>query len=96
MAFKTLKNSLNDEFQREAQLMIKMKTHQNVVQLFGICLDSRHPIGIVTEYLELGSLNRLLANKTIQLDFIRIITIARDIAKGMRVPQSFPHSTDVL
>jgi serine/threonine protein kinase len=52
-----------DEFMREANLMISLPPHSNVVQMFGVCLDGTQPI-IVMEYCSGGlSVNMRKRNK---------------------------------
>jgi len=67
------------EFKREADLMVSLRPHINVVKCFGVCLD---PLGIVTEFLEMGSVKDLL-QKT-KINFIQIIGICKDVVKGMK------------
>jgi serine/threonine protein kinase len=42
-------NGKIDEFMREANLMISLPPHPNVVQMFGVCIDGPQPI-IIMEY----------------------------------------------
>jgi serine/threonine protein kinase len=42
-----------DEFMREANLMISLPPHPNVVQMFGVCIEGTQPI-IVMEYCSGG------------------------------------------
>jgi serine/threonine protein kinase len=56
---------------------------QNVVKLYGICLEPNKPLGLVTEYLELGSLKQLLKSR--KLSYLEIVEVARDVARGIRV-----------
>jgi serine/threonine protein kinase len=52
-----------DEFMREANLMILLPSHPNVVQMFGVCIEGSQPI-IVMEYCSGGlSLNEKERNK---------------------------------
>jgi len=88
VAIKTVhKEELNktqyEDFQKEAGLMVTLKPHENVVKLFGVCIDPAHPMAIVTEYLEKGSLKNLLDDKSVKLSFLQVIKIAMDIANGM-------------
>jgi len=48
-----------DEFMREANLMISLPPHPNVVRMYGVSIDSTQPI-IVMEYCAGGSLDKLL------------------------------------
>jgi serine/threonine protein kinase len=52
-----------DEFLREANLMILLPPHPNVVQMFGVCIEETQPI-IVMEYCSGGlSVNEKKTNK---------------------------------
>jgi len=73
-----------DEFQKEADLMIHLKAHQNVLKLIGVAKDPSRPMAIVTEYLELGSLRKLLDDPKIEINFTQVIRIAKDIARGVQ------------
>jgi len=73
-----------EEFQREAALMVSIKPHENVVECFGVCMNPKKAMGIVTEYLELGSLKDLLDRDDIKITFLQMIFISRDIAKGVQ------------
>jgi serine/threonine protein kinase len=42
-----------DEFMREANLMVSLPPHPNVVQVFGVCIEETQPI-IVMEYCSGG------------------------------------------
>jgi serine/threonine protein kinase len=42
-----------DEFMREANLMISLPPHPNVVRMFGVCIEGTQPI-IVMEYCSEG------------------------------------------
>jgi serine/threonine protein kinase len=42
-----------DEFMREANLMVSLPPHPNVVQMFGVCIEGTQPI-IVMEYCSGG------------------------------------------
>jgi len=72
-----------EEFQREAALMVTLKPHVNVVKLLGVCLDPDRPMAIVTEYCELGSLRKLLDDKSIDIPMTKVVDIVKDISKGM-------------
>eukprot|EP00027_Filamoeba_sp_ATCC50430_P014974 CAMPEP_0168571928 /NCGR_PEP_ID=MMETSP0413-20121227/17640_1 /TAXON_ID=136452 /ORGANISM="Filamoeba nolandi, Strain NC-AS-23-1" /LENGTH=293 /DNA_ID=CAMNT_0008604899 /DNA_START=154 /DNA_END=1035 /DNA_ORIENTATION=- len=69
------------EFLLEASLMKKIRPHSNVVQFLGICL---HPLVIVTECMEKGSLYQYLRTeegKNMKND--QMLSIIRGIASGM-------------
>jgi serine/threonine protein kinase len=57
-----------DEFMREANLMISLPPHPNVVQMFGVCIEGTQPI-IVMEYCSGGlSVNMRETNKQTHLN----------------------------
>jgi serine/threonine protein kinase len=52
-----------DEFMREANLMISLPPHPNVVRMFGVCIEGTQPI-VVMEYCSGGlSVNMRETNK---------------------------------
>ena len=53
--------------------------------MYGLCLDPEKPMGIVTEYLEYGSLKDLLSVRKVKLKFLEVVGIAQNVAEGMRV-----------
>jgi hypothetical protein len=55
------------DFQHEANLFCKMKPHQNIVQLIGICTDGTQP-AIVLEYCNGGSLDKYLKSNPLLSD----------------------------
>jgi len=86
VAFKQLKNPAPDqieELKREAKLMIDMLPHPNVLKFYAMCLGPPH-IGIITEYVNYGSLKDLLVDRKVKLKFLQIVQIAKDIATGMK------------
>lgn len=63
--------------------MRKLTPHQNVVQFMGF---SRDPLCIVTEFCHKGSLQQLLLNKVVDVDFNLKKKFITDIAKGVGDP----------
>jgi len=57
----SFQDSMLDEFHAEAEMMMDMRPHTNVVQLFGVCVSPK--MAIVVEFLEGGSLQDLLRSK---------------------------------
>jgi serine/threonine protein kinase len=60
-----------DEFMREANLMISLPPHPNVVQMFGVCIEGTQPI-IVMEYCSGGlsiNMREKQTNKHISIYF---------------------------
>jgi len=55
-----------DEFLREANLMISLPPHPNVVRMYGISIDGTQPI-IVMEYCAGGSLDKVLYDRRQQI-----------------------------
>jgi len=73
-----------EEFEREAELMINLKPHENVLRLCGVSRDPDKPMAIVLEFCDLGSLRDLLDSAEIKISFLEVIQIAEDIAKGVQ------------
>lgn len=68
------------EFRGEAEMMMDMRPHTNVVQLFGVCM--RPYMAIVVEFLEGGSLQELLQSKA-DIDLHMALKIALHAAAGV-------------
>eukprot|EP01116_Phalansterium_solitarium_P020070 TRINITY_DN5813_c1_g1_i1.p1 TRINITY_DN5813_c1_g1~~TRINITY_DN5813_c1_g1_i1.p1 ORF type:complete len:635 (-),score=207.00 TRINITY_DN5813_c1_g1_i1:169-2073(-) len=71
-------------FQSEAALMKNLRPSPNVVLLMGVCTDPER-LCIVTEYLERGSLDKMLkeASKKGPLPNDVVLKIIRGVARGM-------------
>ncbi|XP_053086679.1 LOW QUALITY PROTEIN: atrial natriuretic peptide receptor 1 [Pangasianodon hypophthalmus] len=57
-------------------------SHQNICKFVGACLDSPQPV-ILTEYCPKGSLQDILKNDSIKLDWSFKCSLMLDIVKGM-------------
>ena len=86
VAIKTLKGAATEQnrcdFLTEASIMAQFKD-PNVVRLEGVVTNS-HPLMIVTEYMENGSLDTFLRLNENKLKQTQMIQILRDVASGMR------------
>uniref|UniRef100_A0A182JDJ6 Guanylate cyclase n=1 Tax=Anopheles atroparvus TaxID=41427 RepID=A0A182JDJ6_ANOAO len=82
----SLTRSLMLEFKR-----MKDVQHDHLVRFYGACLDPQPDPFILTEYCPKGSLQDILENETIKLDWMFKISLMHDIVKGM----AFLHSTDL-
>jgi len=71
-----------EEFLREANLMISLPPHPNVVRMYGISIDGTQPI-IVMEYCSGGSLDKLLFDENTEISMEQKIEWVREIAEGM-------------
>jgi len=71
-----------DEFMREANLMITLPPHPNVVQMYGVSIDGTQPI-IVMEYCGGGSLDKLLFDTEEHISDEQKIRWLHEIALGM-------------
>jgi serine/threonine protein kinase len=71
-----------DEFMREANLMITLPPHPNVVRMYGVSIDGTQPI-IVMEYCAGGSLDKLLYDKEQYISTEQKIRWVGEIAMGM-------------
>nr|XP_022338524.1 ephrin type-B receptor 1-B-like isoform X3 [Crassostrea virginica] len=86
VAIKTLKPGATDknrlDFLTEASIMGQFED-KNVIFLEGVVTKS-HPIMIVTEYMENGSLDTFLRNNDGKFTIIQLVGMMRGIALGMR------------
>jgi serine/threonine protein kinase len=71
-----------EEFMREANLMISLPPHPNVVRMYGVSIDGTQPI-IVMEYCAGGSLDKLLYDKEQYISTEQKIRWVHEIAMGM-------------
>eukprot|EP00045_Choanoeca_perplexa_P016901 m.234837 g.234837 ORF g.234837 m.234837 type:complete len:685 (+) comp17392_c0_seq4:199-2253(+) len=84
VAIKTMKKELvgtaDQEFLREANLMVSLK-HRNVVSLLGICLPP--DLMIVQELMPLGALQDYLEARPYKIKSDQLIKWAAEVANGM-------------
>jgi len=71
-----------DEFMREANLMISLPPHPNVVRMYGVSTDGTQPI-IVMEYCAGGSLDKVLYDTEEHISDEQKIRWVHEIALGM-------------
>jgi hypothetical protein len=71
-----------DEFMREANLMISLPPHPNVVRMYGVSIDGTQPI-IVMEYCAGGSLDKILFDEKVPISNEQKIEWVHEIAEGM-------------
>jgi hypothetical protein len=71
-----------NEFLREANLMISLSPHPNVVRIYGVSIDGTQPI-IVMEYCAGGSLDKLLYDNEQQISLEVKLRWVYEIAVGM-------------
>ncbi|XP_055545270.1 atrial natriuretic peptide receptor 1-like isoform X3 [Wyeomyia smithii] len=81
-----LNRNLMLEFKRMKDIQ-----HDHLVKFYGACLEPSPDAFILTEYCPKGSLQDILENETIKLDWMFKISLMHDIVKGM----AFLHSTDL-
>jgi len=70
------------EFLREANLMISLPPHPNVVRMYGVSIDGTQPI-IVMEYCGGGSLDKVLYDTVQEISDEQKIRWVHEIALGM-------------
>ncbi|OWF43556.1 dual specificity testis-specific protein kinase 1-like [Mizuhopecten yessoensis] len=67
---------------REVQLMNRL-SHPNILRFLGVCVHEGQ-LHALTEFMERGGLNEVLADKTLELPWTMKIKIALDISNGMK------------
>jgi serine/threonine protein kinase len=83
VGYQNLTSDELDSFSREAQLMMNLRPHKNIVALMGIvCNDPASPLCIVTEFVDGGSLETLLRSQ-LQLNWPMILHLCQGICAGM-------------
>lgn len=64
--------------------------HEHLVRFYGACVDSPNCC-LLTEYCPKGSLQDILENEQIKLDWMFKLSLMHDIVRGMH----FLHSSDI-
>jgi predicted Ser/Thr protein kinase len=83
VAIKFCKRSLDiDEFLREAEVMLAIRPHPNIVQVLGVSTDGPQ-IALVLEFCQGGSLDTLLFDKEDDISAAQKIKLAAGIAAGI-------------
>eukprot|EP00002_Diphylleia_rotans_P036047 TRINITY_DN7910_c0_g1_i4.p1 TRINITY_DN7910_c0_g1~~TRINITY_DN7910_c0_g1_i4.p1 ORF type:complete len:640 (-),score=79.87 TRINITY_DN7910_c0_g1_i4:70-1989(-) len=70
-----------EEFKGEVSMMCELR-HPNVVLFMGACLEPPH-VCLVTEFMPRGNMYDVLHTQSLAMDWIRILTMASDAARGM-------------
>jgi serine/threonine protein kinase len=86
VAIKTLKGAATEQnrcdFLTEASIMAQFK-NENVIRLEGVVTKS-HPLMIVTEYMDNGSLDKFLRLNQSNLQLKQMIRMLKDVSNGMK------------
>jgi len=77
------------DFEREAEIMRSLR-HPNVVQFLGICKVNSVEVYIITEFMPLGSLNKILHDRNLSLEWGLCLRIAMDVSRGL----NYLHKSD--
>ena len=78
--------NIQNSFETEAAVMINLR-HENIIRFLGLC---QNPPSLVMEYMQLGSLDKVLASD-IPLAWALRLKIAYDILKGLAYLHSLPN-----
>ncbi|KAL6342875.1 hypothetical protein AAG906_016894 [Vitis piasezkii] len=95
LAVKVLKYNNNVDKMMEVQFMAEVSTigrthHRNLVRLYGFCFDARTK-ALVYEYMENGSLDRLLFGNDHRIEWEKLYEIAVGAAKGLEYLHHYGH-----
>eukprot|EP01116_Phalansterium_solitarium_P008220 TRINITY_DN2174_c0_g2_i1.p1 TRINITY_DN2174_c0_g2~~TRINITY_DN2174_c0_g2_i1.p1 ORF type:complete len:833 (+),score=232.95 TRINITY_DN2174_c0_g2_i1:2-2500(+) len=72
------------DFLREARNMQNLRNHPNCVLMLGVCTAPDKPFCIVEEYIDGGSLERIIQDVHAPLGLLTCLQILRDVASGMQ------------
>mmetsp|Transcript_19259 Transcript_19259/g.21437 ORF Transcript_19259/g.21437 Transcript_19259/m.21437 type:complete len:394 (-) Transcript_19259:458-1639(-) len=78
----TKKEAKLQSFLREINVMLKLRPHCNVVQIYGVCIHKKRPF-MVLEYIDGGSLLDLICDKTNEFPDEQKRAILLDVSVGM-------------
>lgn len=69
--------------------VMKDLTNDHLVKFYGACIESPHCC-ILNEYCPRGSLQDVLENEEVQLDFVFRLSLIQDVIKGMHYLHNSP------
>ncbi|XP_065845930.1 fibroblast growth factor receptor 3-like isoform X2 [Oscarella lobularis] len=73
-----------EALQKEAEFIVNLGQHENVIHVYGYCIEEKCVSKIVMEYAELGDLHRHLRKlRSVGLDDAKQFAFAQQIAEGM-------------
>lgn len=67
----------------EAIALLRYKRQENLARFHGICLDDMSKRFLVTEYCERGSLQSVLADRALKLNWSFKMSLLGDVARGL-------------
>lgn len=71
-----------DPFLKDAEIIVSLKPHKNLIAIYGVCVNTENPIGLVMEYIPTGNLKKYLETHVLNLS--QKLTIAKHVALGVK------------
>ncbi len=71
------------EFRDEITLMASIRPHRNLVTFLGVSMDEGHPLCLVTDFVDGGSLESKYMDPHFSVDWAFVLRIAKGVCAGM-------------